>query len=155
MKKQPALRYVKNGFMHSFNRMIVSERDQQIRQEIALDDKTWWKEDTAENWAGHIPGSLPEPLRESCRRPFHQLYVHYNGNVVLCCCDWKGEVVYGNLMEDSLVEVYSGPVATRYRENLARKNRKMKLCEVCNYRGNYHFMDRLMSFVSRLLFISH
>jgi MoaA/NifB/PqqE/SkfB family radical SAM enzyme len=154
IKKQPAVRYTRNGFMHTFNRMIVPEHPEQIRPEIAIEDKTWWKEDTAENWAGNITGSLPEPLKESCRRPFNQLYVHYNGNVVLCCCDWKGEVVYGNLMEDSLVEVFSGPVATRYRENLAQKNRKMKLCEVCNYRGDYPFIDRIMSALSRLFFIS-
>ena len=155
VKKQPAISYIKSSFMHNFNRMIASEGHGQISREIAIDDKTWWKEDTAENWAGNIPGSLQEPIRESCRRPFNQLYVHYNGNVVLCCCDWKGEVIFGNLMRDSLVEVYSGPVATKYRENLARKNRKMKLCEVCNYRGKYPLIDRLMAPLFRLLFPSH
>jgi MoaA/NifB/PqqE/SkfB family radical SAM enzyme len=154
VQKQPNIRYIKSGIMQNFNRMIGSERYGQIKREIAIEDKTWWKEDTAENWAGNIPNSLQEPLRKSCRRPFNQLYVHYNGNVVLCCCDWKGEVIFGNLMSDSLVEVYSGPVATKYRKNLARKNRKMKLCEVCNYRGNYLLKDRLMSSLSRLLFIS-
>jgi len=154
VEKQPDIKNIKSNFMHKFNRMISSERHGQISREIAIDDKTWWKEDTAENWAGNIPGSLQEPLRGSCRRPFNQLYVHYNGNVVLCCCDWKGEVIFGNLMRDSLVEVYSGLVAAKYRENLARKNRKMKLCEVCNYRGNYLLRDRMMSSLSRLLFIS-
>jgi MoaA/NifB/PqqE/SkfB family radical SAM enzyme len=154
VEKQPNIRYIKSGFMPNFNRMIVSEHHTQISREIAIDDKTWWEEDTAENWAGNIPGSLQKPLRKSCRRPFNQLYVHYNGNVVLCCCDWKGEVIFGNLMRDSLMEVYSGPVAAKYQENLARKNRKMKLCEVCNYRGNYLLRDRLMSSLSRLLFIS-
>jgi radical SAM protein with 4Fe4S-binding SPASM domain len=93
-------------------------------------------------------------LRKSCRRPFNQLYVHYNGNVVLCCCDWKEEVIFGNLMKDSLAEIFSGPVPAKYRENLARKNRNMKLCEVCNYCGNYPFIDRLMTSLSRLLLIA-
>jgi radical SAM protein with 4Fe4S-binding SPASM domain len=107
-------------------------------------------EDTAENWAGNIPGSLPEPLRKSCIRPFHQLYVHYNGDVVLCCCDWKGEVVFGNLMRAGLPEVYSSPIATRYRENLAQKNRKMKLCEVCDYRGDFRFREHLLFLTHRI-----
>jgi radical SAM protein with 4Fe4S-binding SPASM domain len=137
--RRPGLTFI-NG---NLARMIRSEHGQ-FRQEIAIDDKTWWQGDTAENWAGNIPGSLPQPLRKSCIRAFHQLYVHVNGDVVLCCCDWKGEVIFGNLMRDSLPEVLSSPLSVKYRENLARKNRQMKLCEVCNYRGNHPLRERLL-----------
>jgi len=145
--RQADLRLIKGNFI----RMICPERPGQIRREITLEDKTWWKTDTVENWAGNIPGALTEPLRKWCFRPFNQLYVHFNGDVVLCCCDWKGEVVFGNLMRASLSEVYSSPIASRYRENLAKKNRKMKLCEVCDFRGNYLFRDRLIFFLYRLV----
>jgi radical SAM protein with 4Fe4S-binding SPASM domain len=143
--RQPDLRIV-NG---NLGRMIRPEQGQ-IRREIAIDDKTWWREDTAENWGGNIPGALGEPLRQSCVRPFQQLYVHANGDVVLCCCDWKGEVVFGNVMQASLSQIFSGPLATRYRQNLAQKNRKMKLCEVCNYRGDFHVREHLLLLLSRL-----
>jgi radical SAM protein with 4Fe4S-binding SPASM domain len=153
VKKQPDIKNVNTIFMCNFNRMIIFERPGQINREISIDDKTWWKEDSRENWAGNIPGALQAPLRKSCRRPFNQLYVHHNGNVVLCCCDWKGEVIFGNLMKNSLATIYSGPVAATYRENLARKNRNMKLCEVCNYSGDYPFIDRLLTSLSRLFCI--
>jgi radical SAM protein with 4Fe4S-binding SPASM domain len=133
----------------NLGRMIRPEQGP-IRREIAIDDKTWWQEDTAENWGGNIPGALPQPLRKSCIRPFQQLYVHANGNVVLCCCDWKGEVVFGNVMEANLSEILSGPLPTRYRQNLARKNRQMKLCEVCNYRGDFRLREKLVQMLSRL-----
>jgi radical SAM protein with 4Fe4S-binding SPASM domain len=145
VSRKSDLRFVQG----QLSRMIRPEHHGHIKHEIAIDDKTWWQEDTAENWAGNIPGALTEPVKKSCFRPFHQLYVHFNGDVVLCCCDWRGEVVFGNLMKASLTEVYSSPIATQYRENLAKKNRKMKLCEVCNYRGNYRLKDRLMLFISR------
>ncbi|MEW6659107.1 MAG: SPASM domain-containing protein [Thermodesulfobacteriota bacterium] len=83
-------------------------------------------------------------MRKSCVRPFHHLYVHFNGDVVLCCCDWQWEVIFGNVMQASLSEIYSGTLPARYRRNLARKNRQMKLCEVCNYRGDFLFRDRLL-----------
>ena len=143
----PDLRYVRG----SHARMIRSEPRGQIRREVTIEDKTWWKEDSAQNWAGNIAGALPEPLKKSCIRPFNQLYVHANGNVVLCCCDWKGEVVFGNLMEQSLPEVFSSPLATEYRENLARKNRRLKLCDVCDYRGDHRWQDRLMLSAYRAL----
>ncbi len=144
--RQSDLRFIQD----SFARMIRPERHGQIKREIAIEDKTWWKADSADNWAGNIPGALAEPLKKWCFCPFNQLYVHSNGNVVLCCCDWKGEVVFGNLTRQSLSEVYSSAIAARYRENLSKKNRKMKLCEVCDYRGKYLLKDRLMLFISRL-----
>jgi len=145
--RQSDLRFIKG----SLARMNRSERPGQIRREIAIEDKTWWRADTADNWAGNIPGGLTEPLKKWCYRPFNQLYVHFNGDLVLCCCDWKGEVIFGNLTRESLSEAYSSPIATQYRENLNKKNRQMKLCDVCDYRGNYLLSDRLMLFISRLL----
>jgi radical SAM protein with 4Fe4S-binding SPASM domain len=144
--KQPDLSFIKGGLA----RMIRSEHPDQIRREIAIDDKTWWEKDSAQNWAGNIPGAVTEPFKKSCIRPFHNLSVHFNGDVVLCCCDWKGEVVFGNLMKASLPEVYSSSIATRYRENLAKKNRQMKLCEVCDYRGGFLWRYRLMLFIYRI-----
>lgn len=145
--RQADLRFIKG----SLARLNRPEPPGQIRREIAIEDKTWWQADTADNWAGNIPGALTQPLRKWCYRPFNQLYVHFNGNVVLCCCDWKGEVIFGNLTKQSLPEAFSSPIATRYRENLNKKNRQMKLCEVCDYRGKYLFKDRLMMFFYRLV----
>jgi radical SAM protein with 4Fe4S-binding SPASM domain len=145
-RKHCGLRYTKSDFYH----MIRAENHAKISQEITIEDKTWWKENTGENWAGNIPGAIEEPLRKSCSRPFEQLYVQFNGDVVLCCCDWRGEVIFGNLLESSLLEIYSGRIASQYRENLSQKNRKMKLCEVCNYRGAYLLRDRLRLFLYRL-----
>lgn len=141
------LRFIKGRFA----RLIRPEPHGQIKREISIEDKTWWKADSVSNRAGNIPGALPEPLRKSCFRPFKQLYVHFNGDVILCCCDWKGEVVFGNLMQESLPEVYSSPIAREYRENLAKKNRKLKLCEVCDYRGKHLLWDRLMLMTYRII----
>jgi MoaA/NifB/PqqE/SkfB family radical SAM enzyme len=145
VKKRPGLRQIRSGL----GPMIRSENRGKIKREISIDNKTWWRGDSQENWAGNIPGALAEPLKKSCIRPFNQLYVHYNGNAVLCCSDWKGEVVLGNVLEQGLSAVWLGPVATRYREKLARKDRRLKLCAVCNYCGRHSWQDRLMLAVIR------
>ncbi len=137
----PGCRFIKADF----HWMIRPERPDHITREIVVEDKTRWTKDGQDNWAGNVPGiEIPkEPLRRSCFRPFRQLFVHYNGNVVLCCCDWQGEVVFGNLRESSLVELYEGPTAREYRTKLAQKNRRIKLCEVCDFRGNHPLGWRL------------
>ena len=129
-----------------FHWMIRPEHPGRIAREIVIEDKTHWTRDGQDNWAGNVPGiKVPrEPLKRSCFRPFKQLFVHHSGNVVLCCCDWKGEVVFGNLREARLIEVYDGPIANKYRANLTQKDRGMALCKACDFRGNHPLGWRLI-----------
>ncbi len=134
-----------------FQTMIRPEPKGKFKREILIEDKSWWRRDSQDNWAGNVPGMplLKAPLDRYCFRPFEHLSVHYTGNVVLCCCDWKGEVVLGNLTETSLPEILSGEVATMYRNNLAHKNRRMKLCERCDFRGKHPLTTRIRYFIER------
>jgi radical SAM protein with 4Fe4S-binding SPASM domain len=63
-----------------------------------------------------------------------KMYVLYNGDVVLCCMDWRRQVVMGNVGEDSLEHIWKGPRYRRYRE-MHMKNRaaELPLCGVCSY----------------------
>jgi MoaA/NifB/PqqE/SkfB family radical SAM enzyme len=149
-RENPDLKYIRGDFYH----MIRFERKSQISREICIEDKTSWKTDSQDNWAGNVPDIVPlkQPLKKSCVRPFSQLYVHYNGNVILCCCDWKGDVVFGNINEASLIDVFSGEIASRYRENLLRKNRRMKLCELCDFHGKPPLAYSLKYYLTRLIY---
>ena len=44
--------------------------------------------------------------------------------------------MFGSLVTQTLEEVWYSPVVQAYREKLARKDRTMKLCEGCDYRGS-------------------
>lgn len=106
--------------------------------QIALVDAADWKVEQLTNRAGNVPGAAvqAEPLAASCYRPFEQAYIRYNGEVVLCCCDWKGEVVFGDVTTTPLDEIFAGPVASRYRDQLGRNSRHgLKLCETCDFHG--------------------
>jgi hypothetical protein len=104
---------------------------------IALNDASSWTVEDMTNRAGNVPGATTpqEPLKKGCYRPFKQLYVRFNGDCVLCCCDWKGEVVFGNIESGSLEEIYASEVAQHYRANLARGNRDLPLCRLCDSCG--------------------
>lgn len=87
------------------------------------------------NRAGNVPlAQLPsKPLQAPCSRPREQMYVRYTGDIVLCCNDWKGEVVLGNILSDDLDDVYNSEKARDYRRNLKKGHRYMKLCSRCDY----------------------
>jgi len=88
-----------------------------------------------QNRSGNIPGAhhLEAPLALGCPRPFVQMYVNYLGQAVLCCNDWRFEVVMGDTAESSLAEIWMNNKYQAYRHNLQQKNRAMPLCNTCDY----------------------
>ena len=91
---------------------------------------------TLKNWAGHVALQRPEkiefPVPLSCPRPFTRLHVNYLGQVVLYNCDWKYEVVAGDLNTQNLDEVWNAPVLVKYRRHLLNRERSLHLCRTCN-----------------------
>jgi radical SAM protein with 4Fe4S-binding SPASM domain len=72
------------------------------------------------NRAGNLAGTYHIVHRRICGcrdgMPFHMAAIVSNGDVVLCCMDWRREVVLGNVNEHSLQAIWSSP---RRREVLA------------------------------------
>jgi MoaA/NifB/PqqE/SkfB family radical SAM enzyme len=89
------------------------------------------------NRAGNVPDSrrLTTPLPLGCARPFLQMYVNYRGEAVLCCNDWRFDVVMGDTAESSLLEIWTNAAYRAYRHNLQRNNRAMPLCATCDYQA--------------------
>ena len=89
------------------------------------------------NRSGNVPGAaqLAEPLALGCDRPFQQMYVNHRGEAVLCCNDWRFEVVMGDTAEASLLDIWNNDKYRNYREHLQRRDRHLPLCASCDYRG--------------------
>jgi len=68
-----------------------------------------------------------------CKRPFNQIYILYNGDCVLCCCDWDRTTTLGNLRHNTIEEVWNGPAYRRVRDLFLNQDRKDLLCGSCLY----------------------
>ncbi len=68
-----------------------------------------------------------------CRRLFTQMYILYNGDCVLCCCDWNRTTILGNLRRSTIEEVWNGPAYRRARDLFLHHDMKGLLCETCLY----------------------
>ena len=88
-----------------------------------------------QNRSGNIPGArqVAAPLPLGCPRPSQQMYVNYRGEAVLCCNDWRFEVIMGDTAQTTLAEIWMNDKYQRYRHNLQQKNRAMPLCDTCDY----------------------
>ena len=69
-----------------------------------------------------------------CERPFTQMYINAFGQSILCCSDYKFEVVMGDVNDETLEQIWNGDVYKEYRYKLSNNKRhELKLCRTCNY----------------------
>ena len=72
------------------------------------------------------------PLRRNCGRPFRELVIHSNGNVPLCCDDWKQEFVIGNVHAMTFETIWKHPRFEAARARLYQKDRAFGPCAQCD-----------------------
>lgn len=67
---------------------------------------------------------------EKCPQLNENLVILCNGDVVPCCYDYDGSIVFGNLLRDSVEEVLEGVERNRFLHS--RKYGKAELCQRCD-----------------------
>lgn len=93
-------------------------------------DKNHWFYDPKAYEKGLLkPRFLPP---NACPWIYYSLTVHVNGNVVPCCRDPRGEYVIGNLLTQSIDEVWNSPAAQAFRRQLHQDQGKISICKLCS-----------------------
>lgn len=71
------------------------------------------------------------PLKRRCAKPFRELAIRWDGNVALCCNDFRGEFKVGNIMEIGIDAVWQHPRMMAARVKLMQSDRGFKPCDKC------------------------
>ena len=77
------------------------------------------------------------PISGFCHGLESQFAVLVNGDVVPCCLDSEGILRLGNLDEQSLSEILSGPRARRIQEGFRHCQAIEPFCQTCSYRKRF------------------
>ncbi|MFO0982645.1 MAG: SPASM domain-containing protein [Planctomycetota bacterium] len=78
--------------------------------------------------------SVAEDSFQACQRPFVKAYILYNGDLVLCNCDWQRTTIIGNVMEHTLEQLWLSPRLMEIRRHhLAGRLPADSLCAKCDY----------------------
>lgn len=100
------------GSVKKFDQMHVPER------------MTWHSKISRRLFAGHIPCIFG---------PFERLAVVWDGRVILCCQDWQGKGVLGDLLSQSLLDIWNADLTNRYRDLLWHgRFEECPLCRGCS-----------------------
>jgi MoaA/NifB/PqqE/SkfB family radical SAM enzyme len=67
------------------------------------------------NWAGAIPSVREGGKRNFCPHLYYTIYILVDGSVCLCCFDYEGNVILGNIYRQSIEEIYNSDLMKKYR----------------------------------------
>jgi radical SAM protein with 4Fe4S-binding SPASM domain len=73
---------------------------------------------------------LPQKKTDYCSLAFETFTILSNGDVVPCCYDLRGEVVFGNAFKSSIYAIWASPHYIAFRDNF-RNQKYANLCERC------------------------
>ena len=79
--------------------------------------------------------SLLRALEEPCFYPAHQIFLDYNGDVLVCPHDWNKTAVVGNFNQQTLLEIWNGRKMNALRQKLINGDRGFAPCSGCNVNG--------------------
>jgi radical SAM protein with 4Fe4S-binding SPASM domain len=70
-----------------------------------------------------------------CAKPFREMSIRWDGNVAVCCNDWRGVYKCGNVVTDGLDKVWNGPAMQAARRKLYHGMRDFGPCKGCDARS--------------------
>ncbi|MBM85019.1 MAG: hypothetical protein CMM47_03230 [Rhodospirillaceae bacterium] len=92
------------------------------------------------NRAGTIDVGKQDPIPPAhpCYYPAYSITLDWNGDALLCVQDWNKRVKAGNAYAQSLMEIWTSPTLSKYRNRLFEGKRTMAPCKNCNADGTLH-----------------
>ncbi len=88
------------------------------------------------NYAGVIPQDYNVQDYGFCNFPFRKLVFSVNGDVLLCCNDFKQETNFGSIHSDSILSIWNSPNLNVFRLSLL-DDKRIGLCKNCNDKQSY------------------
>lgn len=86
------------------------------------------------NRAGSLADlAIPAPLKADCFQPSFHMNINYKGEVVICSSDYYAASLMGNIADNSLLEIWRGPLFEKARQILRQRERhRLVSCQGCN-----------------------
>ena len=88
------------------------------------------------DWVGVEETDINSLQGKPCHYPFYKMFVDWNGDVLFCSNDWGREHVVGNLLTQTLHEVWFSKPMTKIRKKLMRGDRSHSPCNKCSVDGS-------------------
>lgn len=69
---------------------------------------------------------------EVCPYSFYNLLINPDGDVTVCCADWKRKLVVGNVANENFVDIWNGEKLRNFwKDMLSKKKNTYEMCQKC------------------------
>ena len=82
---------------------------------------------------------------ELCLNPWSSVSIHANGNVGPCCVMQGDDVVYGNVNDSTLSEIWNGSEVAAFRKNMRLNQDLPRICQCCTAKSPTLFHRDMLS----------
>ncbi len=90
--------------------------------------------------------------RSVCPQPFKMVSIHYNGDVILCDPDWRGNTCVGNALSEKISDIWGGSrVRAFWRMQLENRRQENESCRYCSFIMDEYVIDDLDGVSSSVL----
>jgi len=76
------------------------------------------------------------PLNRACYYPFYMIKVDLNGDVLVCSHDWQKRFVVGNILKESIWDLWKGKRLNSLKMSLSHADRSTVPCNACDVKGD-------------------
>jgi radical SAM protein with 4Fe4S-binding SPASM domain len=96
----------------------------------------------AHSWLDGEDGRASQ--RGVCPQPFKMMNIHFNGDVVMCDPDWKGNTQVGNALEQPVSSIWGGEtVRAFWKMQLENRRSENPSCATCSFLNDRYVLDDL------------
>jgi len=118
-----------------------SENARFIKEYSAVADEAALEK--AHEWLSKT-GALKEKQRRICPQPFKMLSIHFNGDVILCDPDWKGNTRVGNALAEKISTIWGGAKMREFwKMQLENRRYENESCRNCSFLVDAYALDNL------------
>lgn len=123
-------RYPEDNSSNPHRRRAPNEHDLVIVQDIEKASRGTHSVLNNHCGCGAPPNDSAQGKR--CAKPFREMSIRWDGNVAICCNDWRGHFKCGNILTHTLEEIWNGAALRAARKKLYRGERTFTPCLGCD-----------------------
>ena len=93
------------------------------------------KDEILTSRAGNSPNrqNTLKKIRNLCSLPYWQFHIRPDGKISLCCNDAWGQMTLGDLINNTVEEIFYSQYYNKICKKLLKGRDKIKICEYCDY----------------------
>lgn len=118
------------------------EKIKNIDSDVVTYRRRWFDEEEEyglilTNRAGYLPTKKNIDINSPCNYLMYNMFIDWNGDILLCCQDWSRKYKFGNIKETHILDIWNSKEMNDFRKVLLH-GRDINPCKGCDTGGQVY-----------------